>query len=218
MFRKGQFGLPLGDQNPVERFPFVNWIIIAINVLVFIFSLAAFEYVIGEYGFKPGAIQFSDIIASMFLHGGIAHIFGNMWFLYIFGDNVEDRLGHLMYILFYFLAGIAATLSHLITNLGSLVPAVGASGAISGVLGAYMIFFPTAGVYVSGGIGHRGLVSAKMMIGLWFVFQFISGVLGYFGTESGVAFWAHVGGFIFGVLFAWIWKRASPQKRSLTHS
>jgi membrane associated rhomboid family serine protease len=124
-----------------------------------------------------------------------------MWFLHIFGDNVEDRLGHFTYFLFYIIAGIAATFTHFITNVGSVIPAVGASGAISGVLGAYLVFFPNAGVYVT-----AGKVNAKVMLVLWFLFQFVSGVMGFFGAESGVAFWAHIGGFVFGVLFAFLFR------------
>lgn len=201
---------PYKDDNPLKhiRFPVVNWLIIGANVIIFLVSLMAFELFISEYGFKPGAFQLTDLFSSMFLHGGIAHIFGNMWFLLIFGDNVEDAFGHLVYLIFYLLAGISASFTHLLFNIGSAVPAVGASGAISGVLGAYLVLYPSAGVYVSGGYGHAGKVSAKLMLLIWFGFQFISGVLGLFGTEAGIAFWAHIGGFVFGAAFAWIWKKA----------
>jgi membrane associated rhomboid family serine protease len=213
MDRKGQL-FPLKDDNPLRNIstPFVNWVLIGINILAFLFSLTAFEYFIMEHGFTPANFQFTDILTSMFLHGGIAHIFGNMWFLLIFGDNVEDALGHWVYLAFYLLAGIAASFSHYLLNIGSVVPAVGASGAISGVLGAYLVFYPTAGVYVSGGYSQTGKVSAKLMLLLWFGFQFLSGVMGYFGNESGIAFWAHIGGFVFGMLFAWIWKAFSKEK------
>jgi membrane associated rhomboid family serine protease len=202
---------PYKDDNPLRniKMPFMNWLLIGANIIIFLVSLAAFELFISEYGFKPGAFELTDLFSSMFLHGGIAHIFGNMWFLLIFGDNIEDAFGHWVYLAFYLLAGIFASFSHLLVNLGSTMPAVGASGAISGVLGAYLVLYPAAGVYVSGGYSRTGKVSAKLMLLLWFGFQFISGVLGFFGTEAGIAFWAHIGGFVFGAAFAWVWKKVA---------
>jgi membrane associated rhomboid family serine protease len=203
MNNKAQF-FPLRDDNPrVGGVAFVNWIFIILNVGIFLYSLSNFEAIILGYGFVPANASFLTLITSMFLHGGIAHLLGNMWFLYIFGDNVEDRMGHFAYLIFYLVAGIAASLLHFLTNLGSMIPAVGASGAISGVLGAYLVFFPKAGVYISGGMGV-GRVSAMFMLILWFVFQLFSGFLS--GPESGVAFFAHIGGFIFGVVVALIWR------------
>jgi membrane associated rhomboid family serine protease len=207
MNSKGQF-FPLRDVNESTGTSPVNWILIAVNCIVFLFSLVAFESIISTYGFTPGTFSLITVFTSMFLHGGIAHLLGNMWFLYIFGDNVEHAYGHFTYLVFYLLAGVAATLIHFLFNIGSTIPAVGASGAISGVLGAYLVLYPRARVYVTGGL-HAGQVSAKFMLLLWFGFQFLSGVLGYFGTQSGVAFWAHVGGFVFGVVFAWIYRAAS---------
>jgi membrane associated rhomboid family serine protease len=162
--------------------------------------------VIEAYGFTPAYFSILTLFTSMFLHAGIAHLFGNMWFLYIFGDNVEDKFGHFFYLIFYILAGLAATFTHYLTNLGSTIPAVGASGAISGVLGAYIVLFPRVGVYVSGRAGV-GKVSALLMIGLWFAFQLISGI--FFGESTGVAFFAHIGGFIFGVLGGFIYRAVS---------
>jgi membrane associated rhomboid family serine protease len=204
--RKGQFGMPLGDQNPTKTTPFINWMLIGANVIAFIISLGSLEYFVNTWGFVPASLSIFNMFTSMFLHGGFEHILGNMWFLFIFGDNIEDTFGHIPYLLFYLAAGIAATVAHLLLNLGSTIPAVGASGAISGVLGAYLVLFPSAGVYVSGQLGHRGLISAKLMLGAWFVFQFISGVLGLFGEQSGIAFWAHIGGFVFGVIVALIYR------------
>src|SRR3989344_5530987 len=121
-----------------------------------------------------------------------------MWFLYIFGDNVEDKLGKVKYILFYLASGIAATLTHFATNIGSIIPAIGASGAISGVLGAYIAMFPKVRVHVAS-YGGAGTVPAYVMIGLWFVLQLIFGVVSFAGSQgSGIAFWAHIGGFVFG--------------------
>jgi membrane associated rhomboid family serine protease len=216
MNRRGQF-MPLGDQNPLRhiKVPFINWLLIALNVIIFLLVWGALETVVMTYGFVPAEFSFVSIFTSMFLHGGLAHLVGNMWFLFIFGDNVEDAFGHWVYIAFYLLAGIAATFAHFALNIGSMIPAVGASGAISGVLGAYLVLYPHAGVYVSGGYGQRGLVSAKVMLGVWFLFQLISGTMGLFSTEgSGIAFFAHIGGFIFGALFAWIWKTFSTSPRT----
>lgn len=207
MNKKAQF-FPLKDDNPRERFPFVNFLFIIMNIAVFAISLSAFEQFIDAYGFKPAQFSILTMLTSMFLHGGVAHIFGNMWFLYIFGDNVEDRLGHFKYIIFYILAGIAATLLHFALNLNSNIPAVGASGAISGVLGAYMVLFPHAKVYVSGSFGHVGKVSAVFMLGFWFLFQLVSGTMSLFGAQSGIAFFAHIGGFVFGALAGWIFKKS----------
>ena len=197
MNKKAQF-FPLKDENPSKTFPIVNFSLIALNVAVFFFSLADFENVISTFGFTPALFSILTLFTSMFLHGGIAHIFGNMWFLFIFGDNIEDVMGHFKYLLFYILAGIAASLLHYLLNIGSTIPSVGASGAISGVLGAYIIFFPHVGVYVSGFFGHVGKVSAKFMLGIWFGFQLLSGTFLVFGAQSGIAFFAHIGGFVFG--------------------
>lgn len=208
MNKKAQF-FPLKDENPRSRFPFVNFLIIILNIVVFIFSLSAFEQFIETYGFTPIKFSILTLFTSMFLHGGIAHIFGNMWFLYIFGDNIEDKFGHFKYIIFYILSGVAASLLHFILNIDSNIPAVGASGAISGVLGAYLVLFPHVKVYVTGAYGHVGKVSAWFMLGIWFLFQLISGTFSLFGAKSGIAFFAHIGGFVFGVVFAWIFKLTS---------
>ena len=208
MNKKAQF-FPLKDENPRSRFPFVNFLFIIVNVVVFVLSLSAFEFFINNYGFKPAEFSILTLFTSMFLHGSIAHIFGNMWFLYIFGDNVEDKFGHFKYVAFYILSGIAASIAHFLLNINSNIPAVGASGAISGVLGAYLVLFPRVRVYVTGGFGHVGKVSAWFMLGVWFLFQLISGTFSLFGTQSGIAFFAHIGGFVFGVIFALIFKLVS---------
>ena len=204
MNKKAQF-FPLKDENPRSKFPFVNFLFIGINVAVFVFSLTSFEYFINNYGFTPAKFSILTLFTSMFLHGGIAHIFGNMWFLHIFGDNVEDKFGHFKYVIFYILSGIAASLLHLLLNIGSNVPAVGASGAISGVLGAYVVMFPNVKVHVIGRFYH-GMVSTKFMLGIWFLFQLVSGTFSLFGAQSGIAFFAHIGGFVFGAGFALIYK------------
>jgi membrane associated rhomboid family serine protease len=203
---------PLRDVNPRTRTPIVNWLLIIANIIVFVISLAGLEQFVIRYGFTPADFSWFTVFTSMFLHGGFAHLFGNMWFLYIFGDNVEDAMGHVPYLIFYLLAGIAATLSHYLLNLGSTIPAVGASGAISGVLGAYLVLFPKAEVYVSGGMARAGKVSAKIMLLAWFGFQLLSAALAW-GGNAGIAFFAHIGGFIFGVLFAWIYRLVRGQPR-----
>ena len=206
MNKKAQF-FPLGDDNPVSKFTFVNWCLILANVIVFVVSLSAFDETIKTFGFTPGYFSLLTMFTSMFLHGGLAHIAGNMWFLFIFGDNIEDKLGHIQYLGFYLLGGIAASISHFLTDTTSLIPAVGASGAISAVLGAYLVFYPNADVFVSGSIGQSGRVKAVFMLGMWFVFQLISGTMSLFGESGGIAFFAHIGGFVFGALIALIIKQ-----------
>ena len=208
MNKKAQF-FPLKDENPIKTKPLVNWAIILLNIAVFVVSLSSFEYFIQTYGFKPADFSILALFTSMFLHGGVAHLFGNMWFLYIFGDNVEDSFGHFEYAIFYILSGIAASILHFLLNIGSNIPAVGASGAISGVLGAYLVLFPKAGVYVAGSYGHVGKVSAKFMLLIWFSFQLLNGTFSLFGAQSGIAFFAHIGGFVFGAGFALIYKLSS---------
>lgn len=201
---KGQF-FPYRDENPTKSRPYVTIALIIINVAVFIWSLFNFEPVIDAYGFKPADFALVTIFTSMFLHGGIDHIFGNMWFLFIFGDNVEDKLGKIRYVVFYLLAGIAATVTHFATNIGSTIPAIGASGAISGVLGAYLAFYPKVRVHVASGYYH-GAVPAYFMLGFWFVLQLIFGAVSFVGARgSGIAFWAHIGGFVFGYAVAKIY-------------
>jgi len=204
MNRKGQF-FPIKDENPRKTTPVVTWTLMGVNVAAFIISLTAFDAIIQSFGFTPAHATIITIFTSMFLHGGIAHIAGNMWFLFIFGDNIEDTFGKWMYLLFYIVAGIAATIVHWLFNVGSVIPAVGASGAISGVLGAYLVLFPHVQVHVAGRYG-TSKISAYAMLGIWFGFQLISGFL---GSENGVAFWAHIGGFVFGAGFAFLWKKIS---------
>src|SRR5437870_4244179 len=235
---------PIGDDNRGRTTtPVANYVLIAINVLVFVFlqglgSNEKFTYefstiperiVTGDNRPIPGRLMIEPItgqavktpgvpstpisayltlITSMFMHGGIAHIFGNMLFLFIFGDNIEDRLGHIRYLIFYFVCGILAGLSHVFATAlfasdasSLLVPSLGASGAISGVLGAYILLFPTNRVIVL--LGWFAMpMPAFIAIGLWFVFQLISGlgVLGSGSQAGGVAYAAHIGGFISGLI------------------
>jgi len=247
---------PIGDEN-TERTttPVVNYLLILINVLVFVFLQGlgtnekftyAFSTVPAEIltgrdvvtrdrilvqpltgqqvempGLQPTPIPvYLTLITSMFMHGGIAHIFGNMLFLFIFGDNIEDRLGHIRYLIFYLVCGILAGLAHVLSTAAFaggdpaslMVPSLGASGAISGVLGGYFLLFPTnrVTVIISWFVTQ---VPAFIAIGLWFVFQIISGlgVLGSGSQQGGVAFPAHIGGFIAGLALIKIFEIGRPR-------
>ncbi len=201
---------PYKDDNPRVLFPFVTFGIITLNVLVFLgqFWISGNDPDIGKslvymYGFVPAEFNPLTIFTSMFMHGGFAHIIGNMWFLYIFGDNVESILGHVKYFMFYLACGIGAALAQFFVEPASQVPMIGASGAVAGVLGAYMIRFPKARVHVLAVIIifiTTFVVPAQIVLGLWFLMQ-LSGGLGSLGvdTTGGVAWFAHIGGFIIGV-------------------
>lgn len=201
---------PYKDDNPRVLFPFVTFGIITLNVLIFLgqFWISGNDPGIGKslvymYGFVPAEFNPLTIFTSMFMHGGFAHIIGNMWFLYIFGDNVESILGHVKYFIFYLACGIGAALGQFFVEPASQVPMIGASGAVAGVLGAYMIRFPKARVHVLAVIIifiTTFVVPAQIVLGLWFLMQ-LSGGLGSLGvdTTGGVAWFAHIGGFIIGV-------------------
>ncbi|MEM5829886.1 MAG: rhomboid family intramembrane serine protease [Candidatus Aenigmatarchaeota archaeon] len=197
---KGQF-FPLQDTAPRKRFPLLTFSLIAINILIFLWSLTDFERIIYQYGFIP--LQFSTLtlFTSMFLHGGLDHLFGNLWYLWIFGDNVEDRLGKVKFLLLYFLSGLSAAFFQFLTDPYSATPSIGASGAISGVLGAYLILFPKEKILTR--VHYTFIkVPAFIVIGFWFLIQFIFGALSLFGgIGSNIAFWAHIGGFLFGLVF-----------------
>ncbi len=213
--------IPLKDLNPRRTTPFVTVLIILANAAVFFYQVSlgpragqAFIYAFGMIPLRvelfltghPVALAqaFAPLLTSMFLHGGWLHIIGNMWFLWIFGDNIEDTLGHFNYLLFYLVCGVAAGLTHTLANLNSTVPAVGASGAISGVLGAYMVLFPRSRVLTLIPLFIMFFtvqLPAVVILGYWFLIQFLSGLgsLGA-GTEGGTAWWAHIGGFILGAV------------------
>jgi len=214
--------IPLRDNIPSRRFPGVTLALIIINVLVFFQELKLgphLESFMLAWGIVPARFtdmsQFSTLSAkvlplfgSMFLHGGWLHLIGNMWVLWIFGDNVEDRLGHFKFLGFYLLSGLAAAVLHICTNLHSMVPTIGASGAIAGVMGAYLRFFPRARVETLIPplfLGPFFEIPAVVFLGFWFLLQFFNGALslGARGQAfGGVAWWAHVGGFAFGVWVA----------------
>ena len=201
---------PYKDDNPSVLYPFTTYTIIGLNVSVFLlqFYIAGNNQdlarsIIFEFGLVPNRFNIIDVITSMFLHGGIYHIVGNMWFLYIFGDNIESILGHIRFICFYIFCGAGAAFLQFIVEPTSSIPMVGASGAISGILGAYMIKFPKAKVHVIAVVIFlitTFVVPAQVVLGVWFLMQ-LSGGLGSLGidTTGGIAWFAHIGGFICGV-------------------
>ncbi len=208
--------IPLRDELPTRRFPIVNYLLIATNIVVFVLMWFAGPYqdvLVYQFAMIPAnfvnGIDLHDgmtIFTSMFMHAGLAHIGGNMLYLWIFGDNVEDRLGHGRYLVFYLAGGVAASLLHLLTNPGSQIPTVGASGAIAAVLGAYLVLYPGSRIVTAIPLGHFmrvTLVPAIIVLGLWFVFQLFDGVAALGGADvGGVAVWAHVGGFVAGMVMA----------------
>jgi membrane associated rhomboid family serine protease len=203
---------PLGDDNSSRRtLPAVTYALIAFNVLFFLVELAGGDTFIQTWSFVPSRFlanpggDFVTIFTSMFMHAGWVHIGGDLLYLWIFGDNVEDRFGHLPFLGFYLLCGIIATFAQLAFSLGSDIPNLGASGAIAGVLGAYLVLFPNQRVTVMAGYGIVQM-PAIIVIGLWFVLQLFSGIGSIASTADtgGVAFMAHIGGFIAGVVLAFI--------------
>lgn len=218
--------MPLGDDNTGRRItPVVTYVLIVINVLVFFLELNNGEAFIERWAFVPSrfladpAGDFATLFTAMFLHAGWAHLLGNMLYLWIFGDNVEDRLGHGLFFVFYILCGLAATFAQLAISLGSSVANVGASGAIAGVLGAYLIMFPGKRVSVLMG---RAVVpmSALVVIGLWILIQIFSQISVFTAGsqgEGGVAYMAHIGGFVAGVVLTYLiggGRRALPPSTS----
>jgi membrane associated rhomboid family serine protease len=219
--------IPLKDINPTRTTPIVNIVLIVANVLVFFYMVYTSTLVRGSenaimmaYGTVPARLNLwlagripagaalLPLMTSMFLHSGLMHLAGNMLFLWVFGDNVEDNFGHLGYLVFYLVCGVGSGLIHVLFNLHSRIPAVGASGAISGVMGAYAVLYPR----------HRILtfffiflipVPAILILGYWFVIQFLEGVSGIgMGVHSGgVAIWAHIGGFLIGLLITVLVRR-----------
>lgn len=218
--------LPIGDDNSTRRItPIVTYVLIALNVLVFFLELNNGEAFIQRWAFIPSrfmadpAGDFVTLFTSMFMHAGWAHLLGNMLYLWIFGDNVEDRLGHGLYFVFYLLCGLAATFAQLAISLGSEVANVGASGAIAGVLGAYLIMFPRGRVNVLLGRFVTPM-SALIVIGFWIVIQIFSQISVFTAgsqNQGGVAYMAHIGGFVAGVVLTFLLgsnRRALPPSTS----
>lgn len=215
--------LPVGDDNQqITRFPGVTYALIAVNVLAFIYELtlgSELDSFVREYGAVPATIMGGDnyfsLLSSMFLHGGWAHIIGNMLFLKVFGDNVEDRFGHGWFLVFYLVTGLAASMAHILLDPGSRIPSVGASGAISGVLGAYIILYPRNSVLIWMFFTVFS-VPAWLMIGFWAAEQFLAtygSVVATEQTSGGVAYAAHAGGFVAGVVLALIARGAGFGRR-----
>jgi len=217
--------IPIRDDTPRFSAPYVTYFIIALNVVVFLFELSvggqshrALNNLMYHFGVVPVHFEraltagasvslvglFLPILTSMFLHASWLHVIGNMWFLWIFGDNIEDYLGHFTYLLFYLVSGFAAAIAHILLNAGSNVPSVGASGAIAGVMGAYFVLYPRAHVLMWFPPIFFFHLPAWLVLGYWFFMQFLSGAATSIAetsqTNGGIAFWAHVGGFIAGVI------------------
>jgi membrane associated rhomboid family serine protease len=225
--------IPFRDNIPSRSFPVINIAIILINSLVFFYELSLgrhLESFIMQYGIVPAAIfqwpqsnlPYSALalpfLTSMFMHGGWLHLIGNMWYLWIFGDNIEDRLGHFGYVIFYLLCGLGAGIAHTILNYDSTAPSIGASGAIAGVLGAYVVSYPFARVLTLVPIFVFVQVieiPALVVLGFWFLMQFLYGATSLAsatGSSGGVAWWAHVGGFIVGMILIALFPRKDRPK------
>src|SRR5262245_9344326 len=217
---------PLKDTIRSRAFPVANATLIVINLLVFFYQLTLGPRVdafIMQWGLTPVRFfwglqhnpvdAFLPILTSMFLHGGWFHVLGNMWFLFIFGDNVEDRMGHFGYLLFYLLCGVGAAVAQTLAATGSSVPMVGASGAIAGVLGAYFLLYPQSRILTLIPIFifiQIIEIPAWVFLPYWFIMQFIQGALSPPST-GGVAWWAHIGGFLVGMIAVWIFRK--PERR-----
>jgi membrane associated rhomboid family serine protease len=221
--------IPLRDDNPTRTTPFVTIGLIAANILVFLYQLSLppreakiFVYqfaaipavIFGNEHLPPGIAAIPPtltLLTSMFLHGGLMHLGGNMLYLWIFGNNIEDAMGHTRFVVFYLLCGLLASLAHAFSNLGSEIPSLGASGAISGVLGAYLLLYPRAQVLMLIPLGffmRLMYIPAAFALGIWFVLQVISGT--FSGTQGGgVAWWAHIGGFLAGMALIGLFKQSS---------
>lgn len=216
--------IPLRSEIKRHTFPVINILLILANIAVFIYQLSlpprAGELLVQQFGLVPFRAEHAlahpgpqlgpalvPLVTSMFLHGGFLHILGNMLFLWVFGGNVEDRLGHLKYLGFYFICGIGAGLAQLVVNWGSRLPSIGASGAISGVMGAYIVLFPGGRILMLVPLiifFFTIRIPALLVLGYWFVIQFLSGIstIGQI-NQGGVAWWAHIGGFILGMFLVW---------------
>ncbi len=222
--------IPIGDDEVKGAgFPIINTLLIVINTIVFLFEFTmgqnALQVFINQWGVIPTQIlagqRLDTLFTGMFMHASWLHLIGNMVFLWIFGDNIEDVLGHIPYLLFYLVGGLFAAATHIFFNATSNIPSLGASGAIAAVLGAYIVMFPRARVRTLIFLGFFGFVtriSAIIFLGIWFAMQLLNGVasLGADTAQtSGVAVWAHVGGFLSGIVMAFILTRGRPAERAL---
>lgn len=230
--------IPLSDDNPTERPPIVTVSAIVACVVVFLYQASLPEHpgelLVYQYGAIPAVVTgqtglppeltalpgYLTLFTSMFLHGGWMHLIGNMLYLWIFGNNVEDAMGHLRFVVFYLLSGVVAAYAHILTDPTSTIPMVGASGAISGVLGAYLLLFPRAQVLVLlplGLVSRMMHVPAWIVLGLWFGMQLLSGGASLGRQGGGVAFFAHVGGFVAGMFLIGLFKRSDVRLFAPAH-
>ncbi|MEZ4629944.1 MAG: rhomboid family intramembrane serine protease [Deinococcales bacterium] len=217
---------PLRDDNPKHRPSFVMWSLLAINVLVFALQIlqssdTALAFVnqyalIPRLFFREPAAQAFDLISYMFFHGSIAHIAGNMFFLWVFADNIEDRLGHSLFLVFYLAGGVVAALCHALLDKASNIPMVGASGAISAVLGAYFVFFPRHRVQTLIPPFFLVWLPAWVYLGIWAIMQVFEAFSGLVG--SNVAWWAHIGGFVFGLVVALVIQPFLPKHEGYAYN
>ena len=225
--------IPLRDANPSSRTPWVTFLLIGLNTLAFLYEVVLPESRLRQLIFTMGmvparvtvfpadpAITFGDaflpLFSSMFLHGGWLHLIGNMWFLWIFGDNIEDRLGHLRYLLFYLVCGLGAGVAHTLFNLNSTMPTIGASGAVAGVLGGYLLLYPHARVLtlIPAFFLYMVELPAYIVLALWFVIQLFSGTASLGARDAsagGVAWWAHIGGFLLGLALVKLFAQQPPR-------
>jgi membrane associated rhomboid family serine protease len=219
--------IPLRDIIPSRTTPIVTICLIALNIIVFLYELSlgrAIDAFTLYYGLVPVAFSWINVFTSMFLHGSFMHVAGNMLYLWIFGDNVEDRMGHGRFLVFYLLCGVAAALAQTITTPDSTVPMVGASGAIAGVMGAYFVLYPRSRIVTLIPLFFFFQVievPAIAFLGIWFLMQFISGIGAISSTigrsTGGIAFWAHVAGFVAGVTGVVLFRRPERQRVEWWH-
>jgi membrane associated rhomboid family serine protease len=219
--------IPIRDENPTHQVPVVTYLLIILNVAAFLIQISlgqGGQDLINQFALNPARLtsdpslsNFMDIFTSMFMHAGLAHILGNMLYLWIFGDNVEDRMGSLRYFIFYLSGGVLASLAHVFIYPSSTTPTVGASGAIAAVLGAYFVLYPGQKVVTLIPLGfymRMTVLPAGLVLGAWFLLQFFQGVASLGGPDvGGVAFWAHIGGFVVGLALGKILDRgeSAPQ-------
>jgi membrane associated rhomboid family serine protease len=242
--------IPYHDENATQRAPYITFALIGTNVLVWLLiqgagSTLALARSVCELGLIPGELtgmlrpgtpfpmgeglvcltdpgrQITNVFTSMFLHGSWMHLIGNMWFLWIFGNNIEDSMGHARFVVFYLVCGVAAALLQVVVSPASAIPMVGASGAISGVMGAYLILYPRVRVWTLVPIGFFftsiGLPAWTMLL-YWMAIQFLGGLVGILGEErGGVAFWAHIGGFVAGVVLIKLFARPGDVAEHRSH-
>ena len=228
--------IPIRDHNPASRTPYVTYLLIASCILVFLWQMSLDprmgQVIVHEFGFTPALLfdqttfgadsgpvpAWATLFTSMFLHGGVMHLAGNMLYLWIFGNNIEDVMGHGRFLIFYLVCGLAAAMAQALPDMGSTIPMIGASGAISGVLGAYLLLFPKVQVQVIIPIGFfiMRTLPAGWLLGMWIGFQVISGIMAG-TTGGGVAWWAHIGGFVAGMALVHLFRQreiASPRDPS----